>query len=140
MNSTLDWRHSWDRFVDEVQARLDAGFTGPEVASFFAGETIHWEGVIDNLLLDDEAAGVGILMPIRSITLIDRTQVPLTGVSVSVDSCNVSTWSRFAVGDAVGFTAAFSGPTAVFPCCQLIPLPSGLTVFIIALENALPVS
>ena len=140
MNATFDWRHSWDRFVDEVQARLDAGSTGPDLASFFAGETIHWEGIIDNMLLDDEAPGVGILMPLRSITSSGRTQVQLTGVSLSVDSCNVPTWSRFAVGDAVGFTATFSGPTAVFPCCQLIPLPSGLTVFIIALEGALPVS
>jgi hypothetical protein len=140
MNATFDWRHSWDRFVDEVQTRLDAGSTGPDLASFFAGETIYWEGIIDNMLLDDEAPGVGILMPIRSITSSDRTQVQLSGVSISVDSCNVPQWSRFSIGDAVGFTANFSGPRAVFPCCQLIPLPSGLTVFIIALEGALPVS
>jgi len=140
MNAIPDWRRSWDRFVDEVQARLNAGSTGPDLASFFAGETIHWKGIIDNMLLEDEAPGVGILMPIRSITLRDRTPVRLTGVSVSVDSCSVPQWNRCAVGKAVEFTATFSGARAVFPCCQLIPLPSGITVFIIALEHALPVS
>ena len=140
MNAIPDWRRSWDRFVDEVQARLKAGSTGPDLASFFAGETIHWKGIIDNMLFEDEAPGVGILMPIRSITLIDGKQVRLTGVSVSVDSYSASQWTRFSVGEAVGFTATFSGAKAVFPCCQLIPLPSGMTVFIIALEHAIPVS
>lgn len=99
------WRHSWEKFVQEVTRCHADGMDHNEIANNFIGNKVTWSGTIRNYELgQDFTNGIALDMPEVKIRLLDGSLIVANYIFLAMESSNQNYWEEFSPGDQIKFS------------------------------------
>ena len=110
------WRHSWEKFVQEVTRCHADGMSKYEIATIFIGNKVTWSGTIrNNELGQDFSNGIALDMPEVKIRLLDGRLIVANYIFLTMETSKQNYWKEFSPGDQVKFSAEISESYSNFP-------------------------
>jgi len=132
----VKWSNNWYVFIEEVGRLIKYDETTETLSKIFAGKTVRWSGVVDEIDLDEMAPGVDVDMPLANIELNDGTRINISGLHLPIDDNYIMEWQKVNPGDLIDFEATLGRGDAPFPPIELQELCTGRKLLRIRVNNA----
>lgn len=108
---SFDWQNSWIEFVDSVASVYETGMTSEELTKHYIGFPIMWQGLIEEIRLDEEfyehlfVGKIALGMPLHKTTLKSNSPFKARRLIINVPKEERDNWSQCSVGDKIKFQA-----------------------------------